>query len=73
LNIYDEAIEALLNNDPELAIHIINRTQKSVAEYRRKQCNLSLDACQSPGFDDKFEFESVKSTDFLNFHGWEAS
>jgi hypothetical protein len=59
LNIYDEAIEALLNHDPELAIYLIRRVQKELQELndQKQQPNVEVD----------------KSTDFLNFSGWEAA
>jgi CRP-like cAMP-binding protein len=59
LNIYDEAIEALLNHDPELAIHLIRQTQNELRELQEQK--------QQP------LIEVEKATDFLNFNGWEAA
>ena len=59
MNIYDEAIEALLNHDPELAIHLIRQTQNELRELQEQK--------QQP------LIEVEKATDFLNFNGWEAA
>ena len=60
MNIYDEAIEALLNHDPELAIHLIRQTQNELRELQEQK--------QQP-----LIVEVNKTTDFLNFNGWEAA
>ena len=61
LNIYDSAIEALLNHEPELAIELIRETQQM----------LSQRVIEFPSEESIVEMEN--STDFLSFLGWEAA
>ena len=61
LNIYDAAIEALLNHEPELAIELIRETQQL------------LDQRVISSHSEELEMDIHKSTDFLNFYGWEAA
>jgi phage baseplate assembly protein W len=61
LNIYDAAIEALLNYEPELAIELIRETKR----------HLDQRVIDSPTEEDWRDMENT--TDFLNFTGWEAS
>jgi phage baseplate assembly protein W len=61
LNIYDAAIEALLNHEPELAVELIRETQQM----------LDQRIISSPS--EELGIEVNKSTDFLNFSGWEAA
>jgi hypothetical protein len=61
LNIYDSAIEALLNHEPELAIELIRETQQM----------LSQRVIEFPS--EEYIVEMENSTDFLHFSGWEAA
>ena len=61
LNIYDSAIEALLNHEPEVAIELIRETQQM----------LSQRVIEFPPEESIVEMENT--TDFLNFSGWEAA
>ena len=61
LNIYDAAIEALLNHEPELAVELIRETQQM----------LSQRVIEFPPEESIVDIEN--STDFLNFSGWEAA
>ena len=61
MNIYDAAIEALLNHEPELAVELIRETQ---------QC-LNQSVIESSPEEPLFEMKNT--TDFLNFSGWEAA
>ena len=61
LNIYDSAIEALLNHEPELAIELIRETQQM----------LSQRVIEFPS--EEYIVEMENSTDFLSFLGWEAA
>jgi hypothetical protein len=61
LNIYDAAIEALLNYEPELAIELIRETQR----------HLDQRVIDAPP---EHEWRDLQnSTDFLNFTGWESA
>jgi hypothetical protein len=59
---YDEAIEALLNEDGELALEIIRR----VLDEERQLFKHHIDSEQA-------ELEFEKSLDFIPPHGWEAA
>ena len=61
MNIYDSAIEALLNHEPELAMELIRETQQM----------LSQRVIEFPPEESIVEMEN--STDFLHFSGWEAA
>jgi len=61
LNIYDSAIEALLNHEPELAIELIRETQR----------HLDQGMIETPSVEEGCDMENT--TDFLNFTGWEAA
>jgi hypothetical protein len=62
---YEDAITSLLNDDPELAIHLILERMKQSS--MQQECPVFV---LSSAMD---ECDVQHATDFLPFHGWEAS
>lgn len=62
---YDEAIEALVNNNPELALIIINRVMKEDGSFIVQISNHTQE--------NQEELEFDHSIDFIPSNGWEAA